>query len=340
MLGRGLISRFSADVPKTSTLDVTQLSRCLQRLVRAHKTSSLLRSGYSSQLPFRPIGRHYATAGAKKTGTPTTKVKKDVKKSTHTSTRVRTPAKKTGTKKAATKKAAPKKSKVAKKAAPKKPRKRVLTEKAKERRAVQATRDRIKELKAKALKVPKGASQRGLSAYNVFTQEKLKDKTPLQEASKMWKDLSAADIEHYNHLAREKSTVAQAAYKAWVESHSPDEIRIANNARNLLGRRLDKTKAGRKRHDCNFATIHDERALKTPPNPYARFASSRWDSGDMRHIPVTQASKLIAQEWKALSESEKNVFRDAYKAEKESYDREFVRLYGHKPGVSVAKATA
>lgn len=91
--------------------------------------------------------------------------------------------------------------------------------------------------------------------------------------------------------------------KRWVESHTPEEIAIANTARAALRRKEDR----KKNHRTKYPAIHDERAVKRGISAYIQFNLNRQASGDFKHIPMTERAKLIGQEWKALSEEEKRV---------------------------------
>lgn len=108
--------------------------------------------------------------------------------------------------------------------------------------------------------------------------------------------------QHYNHLAHTSKEKEQAAYKQYVESHSVEEIEAANKARVALRRKLKGKRGG-----GMWPKINDERAVKRPVNPFAQFIANRFASGDFKHMVASQATKLIAQEWKALSEEEKKV---------------------------------
>jgi hypothetical protein len=87
-----------------------------------------------------------------------------------------------------------------------------------------------------------------------------------------------------------------------VRSHTPDQIRIANNARNQLRKKL----AARKGRPAYTEKLIDDRRVR-PPNAYNIFFIERYATGDMKGIKVTEAAKLIASEWKVLSEAEKKV---------------------------------
>jgi hypothetical protein len=93
-----------------------------------------------------------------------------------------------------------------------------------------------------------------------------------------------------------------------VESHDVNEIRIANLARAKLRRTLEP------KHLKKWPAIKDERQVKRAANSFVHFTVSRSASGDFKHIKVSERSKLLSQEWKALSDEEKQV-RDPPNAE-------------------------
>lgn len=47
--------------------------------------------------------------------------------------------------------------------------------------------------------------------------------------------------------------------------------------------------------------------MKRPVSAYIQFSINRQNSGDFKNIAIAQRAKLIGQEWKALSESDKKV---------------------------------
>jgi hypothetical protein len=51
----------------------------------------------------------------------------------------------------------------------------------------------------------------------------------------------------------------------------------------------------------------DDRKVKAVAGPYPQFFGDRYRSGDFKGISVTDASRLVAAEWKALSAAEKKV---------------------------------
>ncbi|ORY06490.1 hypothetical protein BCR34DRAFT_490048 [Clohesyomyces aquaticus] len=360
MLARGILCRLAADVPKTSTHDIPQLAHLLQRSPRARSAVGLpavCALSHASKTALSISRRSYATTRATR---PTATVKKAVKKAG---------AKKPAAKKPTAKKAAPKKKAAVKKptsvkkAAPKKKKKAVAVKpKPKPKRRVKKVptaeekqKASIRELKVKALRGPSSGSS--VTAWTVFSAEsvKAKDKaTSLADAVKSaatrFKSLTPAEKEHYNHLANERAVAAQAEYKRWVLSHTPDEIRIANNARLLLRRKLKAApRAGKRLHPPNTTKIQDDRQVKRPLTAYTRFMVERMATGDLKSIGLAQSAKLVANEWKALSASEKKVslysnstghdlqnlltheqkYEDATDAEKQVYLREKEKTYGH-----------
>lgn len=110
--------------------------------------------------------------------------------------------------------------------------------------------------------------------------------------------------QHYNHLAHTAREAAAADYKRWVESHSPEEIKLANSARKKL-RKVDDKKSPKK-----WSAIEDERLAKRPVTSYVHFSISRQASGDFNNIKIGERAKLISQEWKALDAEEKQVSDD------------------------------
>lgn len=94
-----------------------------------------------------------------------------------------------------------------------------------------------------------------------------------------------------------------AAYKRWVESHSVDEIRQANDARRQLHRLLKTGSHGYKR----YVLIKDQRQPKRTRGPYNLFCTDRIKSGDFKHMPMADSAPLIAREWRELRRDEKEV---------------------------------
>ena len=106
----------------------------------------------------------------------------------------------------------------------------------------------------------------------------------------------------YNHEANENKSKNELAYKTWVQSHSPVEIKKANNARRLLTKKAKA--AGKKKI---YRTIQDDRTVHHPLSSYTYFFKARNDSGDLNGMSVGERAKLVSQEWKTLAATEKKV---------------------------------
>ena len=112
------------------------------------------------------------------------------------------------------------------------------------------------------------------------------------------------NFKHYNHLANQKMAAKQAEFKAWLHSYTPEEIRIANNARAQLRKKLAGTQ---KKSVAHTKKLIDDRVPKQGPTSYLCFFLERHASGDFKNIRAADAAKLIGAEWKALSAAEKKV---------------------------------
>jgi hypothetical protein len=301
----GALCRLAADVPRASPHDMPQLARHLGRALLARNIAESSTAGAFSRAFAYALYSRRSYATTTRATEPTATVKKAVKTASKTPPKKTASATKTTAKKPAAKKA---KKKATKKPAAKKPAKKrvkkVLTEEEKEK-------VKIRELRAKALKEP--VSPRGVTAYNVFIAEYSSGKgegmhqnARITEATKEFKNLTPAQLEHYNHIANEKTAARKAEFDKWLKSHTPQQIRIANIARAQLRKKLAGTQ---KCTPAHTAKLHDDRHVKTSVRPYIAFTRARHASGDMKGISVPQAAKLIAKEWKKLSESERMEYK-------------------------------
>jgi len=106
-------------------------------------------------------------------------------------------------------------------------------------------------------------------------------------------------LQSYNHTANQNKAANETAYREWTESHTPEKIRIANNARRLLKRKTGKTNS--------WPLISDARQPKRPLTPYLLFSLGRHSSGDFKGIDLKDAVGMLAKEWAALPASERKV---------------------------------
>ena len=81
---------------------------------------------------------------------------------------------------------------------------------------------------------------------------------------------------------------------------------MANIARRRLGRKLDKKRV---------YLIHDERLPKRAGTPYTLFIKERFAGANYPSGSSTDAFRAISQEWKALSDLEKQPYVTRARAE-------------------------
>ncbi|KAK3700953.1 hypothetical protein LTR37_015659 [Vermiconidia calcicola] len=312
--------------------------------------NSLFRLPIYTRLPLRPSAfqhqydctsraflvcsqRSYATPGRPRrtVGEPSRPVKRAAKSNASKTKSTEDPA---------TKQVKEKKSTAAKKKpAPKRQAKKELTDEQKAAKDAKIAKAKITDLKKAALSPP---SNRGPNAWNEFFAERMKSVNAkemqgpdrrqkmsqvLQPIVAEWKSLSPADLEHYNHLSHQSTEAVQAEYKRWVESHTVEQIHVANLARAQLRRKLgDKAKG-----TTRYPHISDQRAVKRPASAFIQFSVNRQASGDFKNIAVTERVKLIAQEWKALNEGEKEKYKNLQNQDRSRYSAEYNDVYGHNP---------
>ncbi|KAK6828707.1 hypothetical protein RU639_003759 [Aspergillus parasiticus] len=224
-----------------------------------------------------------------------------------------------GTKKT-TKKA--KKSSTAKPKPKPKPRKQ-LTEKQKEAKKTRELRDQIKALKATALEAPKKLPERvaNLSIIEKL-QETRKTHNNTQEAFKaateLAKTISEEERARFAAVAESNRNSNESTYDQWIKSHTPLQIKEANLARSRL------TKLTNKR----YPPLRDDRLVKRPSSSYVFFFIERTGQGDFKHMAAKDIATRVAEEWKGLTESEKEKYHKLQLADTERYLREYQEVYG------------
>ncbi|QDS74335.1 hypothetical protein FKW77_004505 [Venturia effusa] len=315
----------------------------------AHLTRTLNHLSLSSKLApvsvcSNPLARTFATKVVKKKPATKARAKTPAKKKTAAKPAAKTKSKaKSKTKAPAAKKKAPARKAVKKKKVVAKPKKKVPSEAQKLKASNAKAKAEITNLKKTALigTAPKFLPD---SAWTVFVAEKATGSSSardrMKDASAEYKALSAPELEHYNHIANQNKTANEKAYSAWVNSHTPEQIRVANAARNLLKRRLAAgAYSTRKGMKGLIKKIKDERQPKRPMSAYLAFSMDRRASGDFKNITLLESAKLITDEWKALSPAETKKYTDLQEANKARYAREYQTIYGHPaPKVSTAAA--
>ncbi|RMZ88256.1 hypothetical protein DV736_g4511, partial [Chaetothyriales sp. CBS 134916] len=141
-----------------------------------------------------------------------------------------------------------------------------------------------------------------------------------------YRTISAEERERLNHTANENKGQNEAAYKEWVQSHTPLQIKQANHARDLL--RQDGKKNGKK---ASYPHIKDERLVKLPHNQFSLFLKDRFESGDLKGLSIAEAGRAVAREWKDLSPAEKRAYNERFAADRSRYQEEYKTVYGIDP---------
>ncbi|KAK7922943.1 hypothetical protein PG985_007014 [Apiospora marii] len=318
-IGRVAASRLASSAAATSS----------SRLVIA-KQLGRVSCPLQSSLPLLRAGfvRAYATPGRpKKTDTISSTQSAGRPRKTAAAGTTKAPAKKaaaTKTKAAtATKSAKPKKAKPVSK--PKK--KKELTEAQLAKKELMKVRLEKAELKKKALFTePKPLASNPWMLY--VTRKSTGNPVVGSFADKMntlaeeFRSLSHSEKEviyktHELQRASEENKLKNAAsYKAWVESHKPEVIAEAQNARNLLKRKYGFPKANGQRK------IQDDRQPKLPRSSWIFFFRARHGSGDFNSLTQPEALKSIAQEWKSLPTVDRQPFADLAAADLARYKKQ------------------
>ena len=343
--GRSLF-RLSTNSPcRTYTVDARYLA--LQRvsaIFAALSTSS--RPIPSQSTSSIPSYRRYETTTTKAvsrpkahTGRTTSTTKKSTaKKPATTKVKETTTVKKTAAKpKAKSKSKTEPKTKSKAKSKAKKPVKRNVKRKTKKSPTEkEAKNKKIRELKVKALKLPKQQPATSWLVYwiNYIKENKKPDGLAIgglaKEASAKFKNIIPEEREvcafshrpilnspqtpppsflqlltstpcqqHWNHVANQNKSANQAMLKDWLESRPVEEITQAQLARKHLRRLGVRGQYG--------SLLHDERRLKRPVNARNLFYQDRVASGDFRGISNKDRFKMMSDEFAKLSVAEKEV---------------------------------
>ncbi|KAF8252255.1 hypothetical protein K440DRAFT_393231 [Wilcoxina mikolae CBS 423.85] len=324
------------------------LGRLFNRLASTSKLQLIAARTVSLRTSFRPdkfgpssltACRTAATAAAKATTATKAKPTRSAaatKKTTTTKKAAATKKPAAKTKKVAVKKkAAPKKKAAAKKkAAPKKKKPaarkpRTLTDAQKEAKKAKVKEEKLKltkqEMIKNALKPPYKKPELNISSYSVFLSQNMTGKNTkdnkeagfTREISKAWVTFPDAEKQKLKDIAQVKKDEARAAYRAFIESHTPDEIYKANSARRWL--------KARKVRGASTEPLVDHRLPKHPTTAFFHYMNSLRESGEMKGN-VREESRAAGQKWKALSDEEKKPYLDLAEVSKQRYATEKAAL--------------
>ncbi|KAI0535733.1 hypothetical protein GGR58DRAFT_425206 [Xylaria digitata] len=131
-----------------------------------------------------------------------------------------------------------------------------------------------------------------------------------------YKALPSSEIQRLESAAAQNKVANAATYKAWVESHSAQEIYDANLARRALKRKYNIPKGLVK-------LIRDDRLPKRPASAFSLFTKARWASGEYSQTSssLAEVGAKIAQEWKNQTAAERKPYEDLAQSESEHYQK-------------------
>jgi hypothetical protein len=109
-------------------------------------------------------------------------------------------------------------------------------------------------------------------------------------------------VQPYSRQVGSNKAANASAYEAWVKSRTPLQIRQANIARKRLAKLTENNK-----YPIKLKPIRDDRQVKLPSSSFRLYLSERYESGDLKHMAIGDAAARIAQEWKGLTDREKEV---------------------------------
>ncbi|KTW27008.1 hypothetical protein T552_02500 [Pneumocystis carinii B80] len=188
-----------------------------------------------------------------------------------------------------------------------------------------ASKDAKINKKLDALPAP---PKRGESPWIVFIKEKFKQtigtpKEILKQSSSIWKNMSQEERQTYKDISEEKKLQALRTYSNWVNSLSPQEIIKENNIRSQLRRQGKK----------GVTFIKDPRKPKRPLSSflffcaYARSCPDFIEKYAQGRTKITEQTKILAEKWATMGDSERQEFVNCSANDKERYQREMEIYY-------------
>ncbi|PCD45297.1 hypothetical protein AU210_000737 [Fusarium oxysporum f. sp. radicis-cucumerinum] len=195
---------------------------------------------------------------------------------------------------------------------PKKAKKEVDPEKAKklEIRELKkwALRDKLAMLPATTWVLFTSENKGSLTGTGGITQQ-------MTELSEKFRQLTESELQDLSRRAVANRQKNLATYKAWVETHEPARIHLANKTRRRLAFLTGKP----------VKQISDERLPQRPTGSYSLYLVDNWDKS---HAETNQAKfKEIGESWKDVNPTEKALYEQRsadqsvkYKAEMEKLD--------------------
>ncbi|PKX94366.1 HMG-box domain-containing protein [Aspergillus novofumigatus IBT 16806] len=146
----------------------------------------------------------------------------------------------------------------------------------------------------------------------------------VMQCSQLAQTISAEERERIAVEAEANKAANAAAYEAWIQQHTPLQIREANAAR----RRLNKIK------NTSLRLLHDDRQVKRPRTAYLLYMLDRTAEGDFKYMKAKDIAVRVTEEWKGLTSTEKEKYLRQAEEDRERYRREYLEVYGEEPSTS------
>ncbi|TQS37433.1 hypothetical protein Golomagni_02092 [Golovinomyces magnicellulatus] len=298
-------------------------NRVLHILLNAHRIKSTYFKKESFTINSVDFSRQsFATAAGSASGVKQKSIASSTKSRRTASkgkgTKISKKASSTLKKRKIVKKVAKKTKKPTKPKKPKKP-KKILTEKEK------LTRKHT-SLKLLALKLPNKLPQ---TARTLFMADKLTGFTganinaKFTEISLNWRNLSPEEVQLYERQAEANRAANEKSLKEWISKHTPDQIRLANNARRQMSRLYPQSKQWRQ--------IQDERQPKRPITPFLCYVKERYSSGEYAGTNLLEVSKKLTSEFKALTPNDRKKYDNMYREHQKKYIEDFRQAFSRDP---------
>merc|ERR1712137_396943 len=143
------------------------------------------------------------------------------------------------------------------------------------------------------------------------------------KSSSDWKNLSEQELQLYRKQAEANRVANAKALKEWVSKHSPDQIRVANNARRQLSRLYPQSK--------QWKVILDERQPKRPMTPFICYVKECYSSGEYAGPDILEASKRLSSGFKALTPSDRKKYEDMSREYTQKYVSDYRQTFRRDP---------
>ncbi|KAI9728676.1 MAG: hypothetical protein M1828_002782 [Chrysothrix sp. TS-e1954] len=170
------------------------------------------------------------------------------------------------------------------------------------------------------------------SSYTLFASRNSTRGTqvPVQqkEIATKYRQLSTGDRQHLVDESAENRVKNERALHAWIVSHSPEQIRLANEARRKMNSLRKASKATSTQGVCQAVKLlKDDRKPRRPLTPYFQYMQERKASGDFQGVKITEMTKALGKEWQAMGAQEKERRLQEYGPIYEAYEKERKSLY-------------